>query len=270
MERGLKMSFPAKIICLTEETVETLYLIGRSDLISGVSKYVERPPEAKKNHPIVSQFIRSDIEQIIALKPDLVIGFSDIQKDAARELIGRGLNVFVTNQRSLAEILNQILLLGRLVGEEVQAAKLVQGFSEKLQIFREKSRSRPKVKVYFEEWDHPRLSCIQWVSELIEATGGVNIFSHKIGSLASERAITDEEVVALNPDVIVGCWCGKPVKLDSFASRAGYQTINAIKNNHVYEVDPAIFLQPGPALFVDGLNLMLDLLGKVSGTLDDQ
>lgn len=257
------MSFPSRIICLTEETVETLYLLGRSDLICGVSKYVERPPEAKTNHPTVSQFVRSDIEQIIAIKPDLVIGFSDIQKDIAKELIGRGLNVYVTNQRSLQEILDQILLLGRLIGEESKATILVEEFSQKLESFREKSKTRPKVKVYFEEWDHPRLSTIRWVSELIEATGGENIFKHKTGSLASERAVTDEEIVALNPDVIIGCWCGKKVDTASFAQRPDFEKISAIKRKQVYEVDPAIFLQPGPALFVDGLTQMFNLLGKI-------
>ena len=262
------MSFPSRIICLTEETVETLYLLGRSDLIAGVSKYVERPPEAKTNHPQVSQFIRSDIEQIITLAPDLIIGFSDIQKDIARELIGRGLNVFVTNQRSLVEILNQILLLGRMVGEETKAMALVQGFREKLENQRKISAQRPKVRVYFEEWDHPRLSGIQWVSELIEACGGENIFKHKTGSLAAQREVNDEEVVALNPDLIIGCWCGKKVKVESFAGRPNYSQINAIKNNHVIEVDPAIYLQPGPALFVDGLSQMSALIEKISGTLD--
>ena len=263
------MSFPSKIICLTEETVETLYLLGRSDLILGISQFVERPIEAKLNHPAVSQFVRSDIEQILKLKPDLIIGFSDIQKDIARELIGRGLNVLVTNQRSLSEILDQILLLGRLIGEEKNASKLVNEFSIKLENFRERSKTRRKVKVYFEEWDQPRLSGIQWVSELVEATGGTNIFHHKIGSLATDRAVTDEEIVELNPDVIIGCWCGKKVKIESFAKRVGFEKVSAIKNNQIFEVSPAIFLQPGPALFVDGLDQMFQLLGNTSSALDD-
>jgi iron complex transport system substrate-binding protein len=262
------MSFPSKIICLTEETVETLYLLGRSDLIIGVSKFVERPPEAKANHPAVSQFVRSDIEGIISLKPDLVIGFSDIQKDIAKELVGRGLNVLVTNQRSLQEILDQILFLGRIIGEEASAQKLVEEFSSKLESYRERSRNRPRVKVYFEEWDKPQISCIQWVSELIEAVGGENIFQHKSGGLATERFVTDEEVVRLNPDVIIGCWCGKKVNLESFTSRVGYNQIRAIQMGQVYEVSPAIFLQPGPALFVDGLSQMSELLEKVSQALD--
>jgi iron complex transport system substrate-binding protein len=230
---------------------------------------VERPPEAKTNHPTVSQFVRSDIEQIIGLRPDLVIGFSDIQKDIARELVGRGLNVYISNQRSLQEVLDQILLLGRLIGEEAKAEKLVQDFSRKLEDYRNKSRSKPRIKVYFEEWDQPRLSAIQWVSELIEATGGENIFKHKTGSLASQRAVTDEEIVALNPDVIIGCWCGKKVNVESFQHRPEYHRINAIKNNHVIEVDPAIFLQPGPALFVDGLSRLFGILEKISCSLDD-
>ncbi len=246
------MSFNPKIICLTEETVETLYLLGRQDFIIGVSQYVERPAEAKR-HPVVTQFIRSDIEKIVEMRPDLVIGFSDLQKDIASQLIGRGLNVLVTNQRTLKEILNNILLLGRLVGEEKKAIELVDGFSEKLATYQNKNYQR-RPKVYFEEWDHPRYSGIGWVSELIHATGGVNIFADKAGAMARDREVTDEEIKAKNPDIIFGCWCGKPVKLESFEKR--YPEVNAVKNQKLWELDPAIFLQPGPALFVDGLDQM--------------
>lgn len=258
------MAFPRKIICLTEETVETLYLLGREDLIAGVSEYVERPPEAKK-HPQVSQFLRSNFDKIVELQPDLVIGFSDIQKDIARELIGRGLNVFVSNQRSLEEILEQILVLGRIIGEEGKALDLIKDFRAKLTETKKKAESFPRrPRVYFEEWDHPRISCIRWVSELIEASGGENIFAHKTHSLAKEREVNDEEILKANPDVIIACWCGKKVKAESFAERIGFGAINAINNNDVYEVDPAIFLQPGPALFVDGLSQMFSLLQKIA------
>lgn len=251
-----------KIICLTEETVETLYLLKRKDLILGVSQYVERPPEAKQ-HPVISQFIRSDIEKIVALKPDLVIGFSDLQKDIAKELIERGLNVLVTNQRTLEEILNNILLLGRVIGEENAARKLVSDFRKKLAAVREESgRFSYRPKVYFEEWDHPRYSGITWVSELIDACGGKNIFAEKSGAMARDREVTDDEVKQKNPDIIFGCWCGKPVKLDSFVKR--YPEVNAVQNNHLYELDPAIFLQPGPALFVDGLDQMLEKIRLIS------
>jgi iron complex transport system substrate-binding protein len=233
-----------------------------------VSQYVERPSVAKHNHPVVSQFIRSDIEQILSLKPDLVIGFSDIQKDIARELIGLGISVFVTNQRSLAQILDQMLLLGRMIGEEDKALKLVQDFSRRLELAREKSKHQPKVRVYFEEWDRPRLSAIQWVSELMEATGGVNLFSHKTGSLAAQREVFDEEIIQLNPDVIIGCWCGKKVQVEAICQRPGYGAIKAVQKNQVYEVDPSIFLQPGPALFVDGISQMLELFEKLASNLD--
>lgn len=251
-----------KIICLTEETVETFYLLGRPDVIAGVSQYVERPPEAKQ-HPVVSQFVRSDIEKIVDMKPDLVIGFSDIQKDIASHLIGRGLSVLVTNQRSLSEILQNIITLGRLIGEEQKAIELTLKFERKLGEVRAKSSTfthRPKV--YFEEWDHPRYSCIRWVSELIEACGGENIFAHKSGAMARDREVTDEEIRALNPDIIFGCWCGKAVKLDSFSSR--YPDTNAVKNKFVWELSPAIFLQPGPALFLDGLDQMLEKIHHVA------
>lgn len=258
------MSFPSKIICLTEETVETLYLLGREDLIIGVSQYVERPPEAKLL-PQVSQFVRSDIEQIVALKPDLIIGFSDIQKDIASQLIGRGQNVFVTNQRSLREILNNILLLGRLVGEEAKAQTLVKNFERKLEQFQKESAAlKYRPKVYFEEWDHPRYSCIQWVSELIHATGGRNIFEHKSGAMAREREVTDLEIIEQNPDIIFGCWCGKPVKTTAISQRKGYEAITAVKQGHIWELPPAVFLQPGPALFVDGLDQMFQKIKSVS------
>jgi iron complex transport system substrate-binding protein len=251
------MSFPSKIICLTEESVETLYLLGRSDLIQGVSEYVERPPEAKKLLQ-VTQFIRSDIEQIVSMQPDLVLGFSDLQKDIASKLIGRGLNVFVTNQRTLEEILNNILLLGRMIGEEQKAQDLIEGFRQKLAAIKLLGAQLPyKPKVYFEEWDHPKLSGITWVSELIEVCGGENIFRHKSGSMAVDRKVSDEEIISLNPDIIFGCWCGKPVKIEAISSRAGYEEITAVKKGQIWELSAAIFLQPGPALFVDGLDQTL-------------
>jgi iron complex transport system substrate-binding protein len=251
-----------KIICLTEETVETLYLLGREDFILGVSQYVERPPEAKK-HPIVSQFIRSDIEKIVAMKPDLVIGFSDLQKDIASELIGRGISVLVTNQRSLDEILNNILLISRLVGEEQKGLELISIFKDKIDAIKRRSELfKLKPKVYFEEWDHPRFSCIKWVSELIEVCGGVNIFSDRVGSLAKEREVKDEEVILRNPDLIFGCWCGKKVNIDSFMTR--YPNITATQEKCIWELSPAIFLQPGPALFIDGLDQMFEKIETVA------
>jgi iron complex transport system substrate-binding protein len=251
-----------RIICLTEETVETLYLLGCPEYIIGVSQYVERPPEAKKL-PVVSQFIRSDVDKIDSLRPDLVVGFSDLQKDIAQELIGRGLNVLITNQRSLQEILDTILLIGRIVGKEQEAMELVSNFKLKLEHYRRLSKDLPRrPRVFFEEWDRPRYSCIKWVSELIESTGGVNIFQDKTGSHAREREVSDEEVLARNPEIIFGSWCGKPVKLESFRLR--YPETSAVQNNFLWELPPAIFLQPGPALFVDGLDQMFEMIYKVA------
>lgn len=259
------MSFPAKIICLTEESVETLYLLGREDLIIGVSQYVERPPQAK-SLPVVTQFIRSDIEKIVSMKPDLVLGFSDLQKDIASELIGRGLNVFVTNQRTLSEILNNILLLGRLIGEGEKAEALVQSFKAKLDHFKTRAKAlKRRPRVYFEEWDHPNISGITWVSELIEATGGENIFAEKSGAMARDREVTHQEIIAKNPEIIFPCWCGKKVKIESIKNRPDFDKVSAVQNNFIWELDPAIFLQPGPALFVDGLDQMFEKIQKVQG-----
>ncbi len=258
------MSFTDRIICLTEESVETLYLLGKERSIIGVSEYVERPVEAT-HLPKVSQFVRSNIEEIVKLNPSLVIGFSDIQKDIASQLIGRGLNVFVTNQRSLSEILSYIEMFGRLVGEEAKAKTLTDDFRRKVDEMRKKGASLPmRPKVYFEEWDQPRLSGITWVSELIEICGGENIFKDRSGSLAKDREVNDELIIARNPDVIFGCWCGKPVKTERIASRKSYDSLSAVKKKFIWELPPAIFLQPGPAIFLDGLDQMFTFIERAA------
>jgi iron complex transport system substrate-binding protein len=258
------MSITDRIICLTEESVETLYLLGKERSIVGVSEYVERPVEATLL-PKVTQFVRSNIEEIVNLRPTLVLGFSDIQKDIASQLIGRGLNVFVTNQRTLPEILSYIEMLGRLVGEESKARMITQDFRTKIDLMKRKSSSLPKrPRVYFEEWDHPRLSGITWVSELIEICGGENIFREKSGALARDREVTDELIIEKSPDIIFGCWCGKPVKTEKISGRKGYETIPAVKKDFIWELPPAIFLQPGPALFLDGLDQMFSYIRKAA------
>lgn len=253
--------YPDKIICLTEETVETLYLLGKENLIAGVSEYVMRPKE--HHHPIVTQFIKCHYDLIDQIAPDLIIGFSDLQKTIASELIGRGHNVWITNQRSLAEILNQIKLIGRLVGSQADADALVARFMAKMELYREKGRRfSKKPKVYFEEWDHPRLSCIQWVSELIEICGGENIF--QTHSLAKYREVNDQDIIEHNPDVIFACWCGKSFRPEKLLARSGYEKINAVRNKNVFELAPEIFLQPGPALFQEGIDVLFSYLEKVA------
>lgn len=253
--------YPSKIICLTEETVETLYLLGKENLIAGVSEYVKRP--LKHEHPIVTQFIKCHFDLIDDIAPDLIIGFSDLQKEIAKELIGRGHNVWITNQRSLEEILQQIILVSRLVGEGQQGIKLVGEFKEKIAEIRQRSqRFKRKVKVYFEEWDHPRLTTIQWVSELIEICGGENIFSSH--GFAKYREVTDEQIIKNNPDIILASWCGKPFKKERLVKRDGYEQIKAVRNNQVFELPSEIFLQPGPALFIDGLDMMFSYFEQVA------
>lgn len=253
--------YPSKIICLTEETVETLYLLGKENLIAGVSEYVKRP--LNHQHPIVTQFIKCQYDLIDAIAPDLVIGFSDLQKEIAKELIGRGHNVWITNQRTLAEICQQILLLGRLIGHEAPARALVEKFEAKISDIKTRAQALPrKPRVYFEEWDHPRLSCIQWVSELIECCGGENIFHSS--SLAKFRQVSDEEIIAKNPDIIFASWCGKPFNQDKLVNRKGYESINAIKQQEVIELPSEIFLQPGPALFIDGIDMMFSHIERVA------
>ena len=258
------MSFSERIICLTEESVETLYLLGKERSIVGVSEYVERPIEATAL-PKVTQFVRSDIEEIIKLRPTLVLGFSDIQKDIASQLIGRGLNVFVTNQRKLSEILDYIEMLGRLVGEEGKARALTKDFHARVEIMRKKGSTLPRrPKVYFEEWDQPRLSGITWVSELIGICGGENIFADRSGAMARDREVSDELIRERSPDIIFGCWCGKPVKTEKIAARKGYDLVPAVKKNYIWELPPVVFLQPGPALFLDGLDQMFSYIRKAA------
>jgi iron complex transport system substrate-binding protein len=251
------MEYPRRIVCLTEESVETLYLLGEERRIVGVSAFVKRPPETKSLKR-VSAFTSANISKILDLKPDLVLGFSDIQKDIARDLIGVGVNVFIANHRSLEEILDYVGMLGRMVNAQEKTQILVEGFKNKLEGTREWAKSLSiKPKVHLEEWDEPLISGIQWFAELVEACGGELCFPEKsMSSLAKDRYLTYQEVITANPDLIFGCWCGKPVDIPSIEGREGYDQINAVKNKEIYELEPEIFLQPGPAPFVDGLDIM--------------
>ncbi len=242
-----------RIVCLTEESVEWLYLLGRQELIVGVSCFVKRPPAARSK-PVVTTFTHAQTQKIIDLKPDLVLGFSDIQKEIARDLIGAGLNVFITNQRSLEEILSMLQQIGALVGETEKAQKLTQGYEQKIEKYRSQAvEYRPRV--YFEEWDEPMISGIRWVSQLIELAGGQDIAAEKSrGVLAQDRFVNHDFVIQANPEIILGCWCGKKVQTESFAKRSGWHSIEAIKNNRIYELPPDVYLQPGPALFEAGLD----------------
>jgi iron complex transport system substrate-binding protein len=263
IERTKKMSeFPNKIICLTEESVELIYLLGLEHKIVGVSAYVKRPERAQKLLK-VSGFTSGNVKKIVSLAPDLVLGFSDIQKDLARELIGEGVNVFIANHRTINETLDYLLMLGRMLGAGQKTEAIVASYQGQMrQIKQRVSKHLVKPKIYFEEWDDPKICGINWVGELIELCGGEDICSEYRKSLAKQRIVEDRYIIEKDPDIILGCWCGKKVDLDAIKRRPGWSQIKAVRNDWVCEVEPEIFLQPGPALFEDGINQLLGLIEK--------
>jgi iron complex transport system substrate-binding protein len=256
--------YPSRIVCLTEETTETLYLLGAGDRVVGVSGYTMRPPEAR-NKPRVSAFINARFEKIEALKPDLVLGFSDLQADIAAELIRRGLPVMVFNQRSVSEILQMIRVLGSMIGRAEHADRLAWQLECDLDRIRESAARFPhRPLVYFEEWDNPLISGIQWVEELVEIAGGDPVFPElRDAKLARDRTVDPAEVIERNPEVILASWCGKPVRIDQILGRDGWDQVDAVRNRHVYEVKSTIILQPGPASLTDGVRKIHSILRGV-------
>jgi iron complex transport system substrate-binding protein len=246
--------YPRRIVCLTEETTETLYLLGEGHRVAGVSGYTVRPPEARQK-PRVSAFINARFDKIAALEPDLVLGFSDLQADIAAELVKRGYTVVVFNQRSVTEILQMIRLVGGLVGQSERAASLVAELEAGLDAVRARAAALPaRPRVFFEEWDAPLISGIRWVEELVEIAGGEPIFPElRDAKLGKDRIVSSEEVVRRAPDAIIASWCGKAVNKDRIRARPGWQDVPAVHANHVYEVKSALILQPGPAALTDGL-----------------
>jgi iron complex transport system substrate-binding protein len=246
--------FPSRIVCLTEETTETLYLLGEGDRVVGVSGYTMRPPEARQK-PRVSSFLHARFDKIEALRPDLVLAFSDLQAEITGELIKRGYPVFTFNQRSVEEILQMIRVLGGIVGCAAKGNALADQLQRGLERVRDDAAGlarRPRV--YFEEWDEPLISGIRWVEELVEVAGGAPVFPElRRGTLAKDRIVTSEQVIAAAPDIIVGSWCGKPVRPKKIAARAGWAQIPAVKNGHIYEIKSVFVLQPGPAALTEGV-----------------
>jgi len=256
--------YPRRIICLTEETTETLYLLGQQERIVGVSGYTVRPPEARLK-PKVSAFINAKFDKILALEPDLVFAFSDLQADIAAELIRRGVTVMTFNQRSIAEILEMILTVGRIVGSEDKARALVGLLQAELDAIRDSaSRFTHRPRVLFEEWYDPLISGICWVEELIETAGGECIFPElRKHQSAKNRIVNPTDVIAKDPEVIIGSWCGRAVKREWIRKRDGWEQISAIRNNHIYEVKSAYILQPGPAALTEGLRQLHAILAHV-------
>jgi iron complex transport system substrate-binding protein len=255
--------YPERIVCLTEESTETLYLLGEQRRIVGISGYTVRPARARQEKPRVSAFLSAKQEKILQLKPDLVVGFSDLQADIARDLTKRGLNVLIFNQRSVQEILDMILALSSLVGATEKGMQLIQELERGLEEIRESAKAFPRrPRVYFEEWDEPMISGIRWVSELIEIAGGEDVFSGQSHSQGgSGRIIADLELpIRKNPELILGSWCGKKFRPERVVSRAGWDAISAVKQNQLFEIKSADILQPGPAALTDGVRRIHALL----------
>jgi iron complex transport system substrate-binding protein len=247
---------PERIVCLTEETTETLYLLGEERRIVGVSGYTVRPPRARREKPRVSAFLSANIDRILRLEPDLVLGFSDLQADIARDLAKAGLNVFLFNQRSVDEILSMILTLAAIVDAREKGRQLVASLEEGLRRMREEASRFPRrPKVYFEEWDEPMISGIRWVSELIEIAGGEDVFSDQSRSQsATGRIVSDPaEVVRRNPHVMLASWCGKKFRPEHVAARPGWSDLAAVKLGELHEIKSSEILQPGPAALTDGV-----------------
>jgi len=256
---------PERIVCLTEETTETLYLLGEERRIVGISGYTVRPPRARREKPRVSAFLSARMEKIVELKPDLVIGFSDLQADIARDLAKAGLNVLIFNQRSVDEILSMILTLSSLVGVTEKGLSLIKQLESGLDEIRAAAKRFPrKPKVYFEEWDEPMISGIRWVSELVGIAGGEDVFAElSLSQAATGRIVSPAWVVAKQPDVILGSWCGKKFRPERVAARPGWEAIPAVRNGQLHEIKSAEILQPGPAALTDGVRHIHRLLLSV-------
>jgi len=264
-----KTLLPQRIVCLTEETTEWLYLLGQSHRIAGISGYTVRPKEARHEKPRVSAFTSAKIDKILALNPDCVFGFSDLQADIAAELIRRGVQVTVFNQRSVDEIFSMLYQVAAMVGEAVQGLQRIEAMQQHLQAIKTQSKALAKrPKVYFEEWDEPPISAIRWVSELIQMAGGDDCFPElALQSMGKDRIIADPmEIVRRSPDIIIGSWCGKKFRPEKVAARAGWDDVPAVKNGLIFEIKSADILQPGPAALTDGVNQLHRIVQNWSQT----
>ena len=255
--------YPERIVCLTEETTETLYLLGQQDRIVGVSGYTVRPPEARQK-PKVSAFINAKFDKIQALAPDLVLAFSDLQADLAAELVRRGIPVVTFNQRSVAEILQMIRMVGGLVGCQRQGEALADRLERDLDRIRESaSRAPVRPRVFFEEWDAPLISGIRWVEELVEIAGGTPIFPELADArLAKDRIVDPADVARRNPEVVVASWCGKKVNKERIRSRPGWNQVAAVRDDRIYEIKSTYILQPGPASLTEGVQQLHAILTR--------
>ena len=258
-------TYPSRIVCLTEETTETLYMLGEGDRVVGVSAYTVRPQEARSK-PRVSAFINANFEKIEALSPDLVLGFSDLQADIAAELIKRGYPVMVFNHRSVTDILQMIRVVGAMVGAAARADALADRLEMDLDFYRTAAATlRRRPRVFFEEWDAPLISGIRWVEELVEIAGGEPVFPElRDAKLARDRIVDADEVARRKPDVIFASWCGKAVRTERIRCRDGWDRVPAVRLDRIHEIKSPLILQPGPAALTDGLTQLHKAISAAS------
>ena len=259
---------PERIVCLTEETVETLYLLGQEERIVGVTGYAVRPARVRREKPRIAAFTSADVEKICALQPDLVLAFSDLQGEIVAQLMREGLTVMAYNQRDLAGILTMIRHLGATLGQGARAARLVAHYEDRLARVAaratDRAAGRPRPRVYFEEWDAPMISGIRWVSELISVAGGQDVFADLARHPAAQgRIVEPAQVIAAAPDLIIGSWCGKKLRPEKIAARPGWDAIPAVRHGRIIEIKSPLILQPGPAALTDGLDALVAAIDGV-------
>jgi iron complex transport system substrate-binding protein len=262
--KNLSAPGPQRIVCLTEETTEWLYLLGQEHRIVGISGYTVRPRRARDEKPKVSAFLSAKIDKILALEPDCVFGFSDLQADIASALIRAGVQVTVFNQRSVAEIFSMLYQVGAMVGQAEQALQRIAQIQAQLDAIRQTAATfKRRPRVFFEEWDEPHISGIRWVSELMGIAGGDDVFPElALQSLGKDRIIADPRtIIDRAPDIVIGSWCGKKFRPEKVAARAGWQNVPAVRDRQLFEIKSADILQPGPAALTDGVAQLHRIFG---------
>ena len=258
---------PERIVCMTEETTEWLYLLGEERRIVGISGYTVRPARAREEKPKISAFLSAKIDHIVDLQPDCVFGFSDLQADIAAALIRKGIQVTVFNQRSVTEIFSMMYQVAAMIGAAARGLELINEMQDRLESIRQAAAQLPRrPRIYFEEWDEPHISAIRWVSELMGIAGGDDCFPElALESMGKQRIIADGgEIVRRNPDIIIGSWCGKKFRPEKVAARSGWQDVNAVKNGQIFEIKSPNILQPGPAALTDGVRELHQIIARWS------
>lgn len=260
-------AWPRRIVCLTEETTETLYLLGEQDRIVGISGYTCRPPRARREKPRVSAFVTAKLDRILELRPDLVLAFSDLQAEITRDLVRQGATVMNWNQRSVAEILDMIGALARLVGVEPKGQELLARLQAELAAIQASARRFPRrPRVWFEEWHEPLIGGIRWVEELITLAGGEPVLPELAARPAArDRILRPEQVAARAPEVVIASWCGRKVNKNWIRARPGWDAVPAVRAGHVYEIKSTYILQPGPAALTEGVRQLHAILAHAAG-----